>query len=155
MATLMMPLFERRLLLTVREEVAAEPVRQWHPRSLKLCLRFLRGIRESAAEMRQALQEELANGVEARSFARTYTPLLPAAADHLVLVGELVEELSSSPDPESASLAAELRLLQQENEAFHELLSGVLSRASEPPRPANWERVRAAEEAHALGQTKP
>lgn len=154
MTTLLIPV-ERRLLQTVREEAAAEPVSKWPARSLQLCLNFLRGLRESAAELRQALEHELAEGVEARSFARTYAPTLVAATDHLVFIRELVEELSPARDAASASLFSELRLLERENEAYRDLLASALSRALDAPPPVNWERVRAAEQAQATGQTKP
>ena len=36
-----------------------------------------------------------------------------------------------------------------------DLLAQAVARASEPPRPVDWERVRAAEEAHARGESKP
>jgi hypothetical protein len=151
MTTLLMPSLERRLLRTVREEVAAGP----SPQSLQLCVKILREMRESAAEMRQALEDELAEGVEARSFARTYGSVLPAADGHLASLRELIEELSPAEDTAAASFVAELRLLEQENAAYRALLAAALSRASEAPRPVDWERVRAAEEAKARGETKP
>jgi hypothetical protein len=155
MTALVIPPFERRLLETVRERVAAEPVRQWPPRSLELCLDVLRRIRAGAADTRQTLEEVLAEGVEARSFARDYGPFLAPAEDQLAFVRELVESLSLMEDAASQSLLAEVRLLEQEGKAFRDLLAEALARASEPPRPINWERVRAAEEAHARGETKP
>jgi hypothetical protein len=155
MTTLMRPSFERRLLQTVREEAAAEPVRTWPQQSLQLCLNFLRGIRASAADMRQELEQELADGVEARSFARTYGKYLPLADEHVVIVQELIETLSPAEDPAAQSLVEELRLLETENQAFRSLLAESLARASEPPRPVDWGRVRAAEEAHARGETRP
>ncbi len=155
MTTLICPSFERRLLQTVKEEAAAEPVRAWPRQSLQLCLSFLRGIRESAADMRQEFEQELAEGVEARSFARTYSQFLPVADEHVVSVRELIEALSPAEDPAAQSLVEELRLLETENQAFRSLLAESLAQASEPPRPVDWGRVRAAEEAHARGETKP
>src|SRR5262245_19906856 len=123
MTTLLMPSLGRRLLQTVREEVAAEPVRDWSPRSLQLCLNVLREIRESIAAARRALEGELAEGVEARSFARTYGPVLPSADDHLASLRELIIELSPEEATAAASLVAELRLLEQENTEFRDLLA--------------------------------
>jgi len=154
MTTLMMPSLERRLKM-VREEVAAKPVQEWSPPSLQWCVKILREMRVSAAEMRQALEDELAEGVEARSFARTYGPFLPAADGHLASLRELIGALSPAEDTAAASFVAELRLLEQEDAAFRDLLAAALSRASEAPRPVDWERVRAAEEAKARGETKP
>ena len=155
MTTLVMGSLERRLLQAVKEEVAAEAVGEWPLQAHRLCWSFLRQMRDSAAERRQALEEVLAEGVEARSFARTYRPFLAAIDEHLVLVGELVQSLSSAEDIAAESLAAELRLLEREDQGFRDLLARALARASEAPRPVDWGRVRAAEEAQARGETKP
>jgi hypothetical protein len=155
MTTLTKPSLERRLLGTVRDQVAAEPVRQWSEQSLRLCLDFLRKLRENASEMHQALEKDLADGVEARSFARDGGPILIDLDERIALVRELVEALSPAQGAAIESLVAELRWLQRENKATRDLLAEALSRASEPPRPVDWERVRAAEEAHARGETKP
>lgn len=156
MTTVMMPP-EGELLRAVREGVEAEPepVRTWPQRSFQLCLDLLRRIRESAGEARQALAEELAAGVEARSFARTYGEFLPAADEFVTMVQELREFLSPLEDPPSQRLAAEVRLLERENQALHDLLAKALSRVSEPCRPIDWGGVRTVEEAHARGETKP
>ena len=105
MTTVMMPP-EGELLRAVREGVEAEPepVRTWPQRSFQLCLDLLRRIRESAGEARQALAEELAAGVEARSFARTYGEFLPAADEFVTMVQELREFLSPLEDPPSQRL---------------------------------------------------
>ncbi len=155
MTTIMESSLERRLLETVGEQVAAEPVGGWDPRSLQLCLNVLREIRASATDTRQAVEEELAGGVEARSFTRHYGPFLAAADQHVALVRELLDRLSPPADPASEGLLAELRLLEREHTAFRDLLGEALSRASEPPRPVDEGRVRAAEAAHARGETKP
>src|SRR5262249_15336740 len=113
MTTLMIPSFERRLLQSVREEIAVEPVSTWPPQSLRLCLDLVRKMRENTADMRQVLEQVLADGVEAHSFHRDNSPLLPATDEHLAQVRELVERLSAAEDAASKSLASELRLLQQ------------------------------------------
>ena len=153
--TTMIPSFERGVLGAIREGVAAEPVREWPEPSLQLGLDLLRRIRESAAGMRQALESELANGVEGRSFVRIYGPLLPVAVDHVAVVRTLVESLAAAQDPPSKSLLAELLLLEHENKAFRDLLVDALSRASQPRGPVDWQRVHAAEEALARGEVKP
>lgn len=155
MTTLTIPSLERRLLQTVREEVLAEPVREWPPQALELCLDILGRIRKTTADMPQGLERVLAEGVEARSFACNYSPLLVILDDQLAKVRDLVERLSPAEDAASESLAAELRLLEQETHVFRSLLSQALSRASEAPRPVDWGRVRAAEEAHVRGETTP
>ena len=153
MTTLTMPV-ERRLLRKVREGLEAEPARDWPRQSVELCLGLLRGLREGTAEMRQGLEDELAKGVEAHSFTRTYAPVLPAADEHAATVRQLVDWLSPAEDAASRSLVAELRLLAQEHQALRDLLAEALARASGPHRPADSGRARAAEEAHARGETR-
>jgi len=155
MTTLMIPSFERRLLETIGEEMAAEPVPEWPPPSLQLCLDILQGIRANAANMRSILKGTLAEGVEVRAFVRDYRPFLPLTDDHLAQVQKLIERLSPVEDTASASLATALHSLEQEYQAFRDHLAETLSRASAALRPVDWERIRAAEEAHARGETKP
>ncbi len=155
MTTLLIPSFEQPVLQTLSEGVAAKPLSEWPQHSLQLGLAVLRSIRKSATDMRLALEEELAEGVEGRSFARTYGPYLPAADEHVLIVRELAKALSPAEDTASKSVASELRLLEEENQLFRDLLAEALSRASEPVRSADPARVRAAEEAHACGETKP
>ncbi len=150
-----LPSFEGRLLETVREEVATGPVPEWPPQSLQLCLDILQGIRANAADMRSTLKGTLAEGVEARAFVRDYGPLLPLVEDYIAKIQGLVARLSPAEDAASQSLAVALRALEQEYQAFRALLAESLSRASTPPRPVDWERIRAAEEAYARGDTKP
>jgi hypothetical protein len=151
----MIPPFERRLLRTVREGVAADPVvREWPSQSLDLCLDVLRRIRKSTVDTRLALENQLAEGVEARAFGAAYGQYLPTAEEHVAIVRELVEALSPGEDAASQSLLSELHVLEEENKALRDLLAEALARASEPLRPADWNRIRAAEEAHAHGETR-
>jgi hypothetical protein len=155
MTSLIIPSFERRLLQTVCDEVAAEPVSEWPPQALQLCLNLLVELRENAVNLRHALEGLLAEGVEARRFVRGGSPVLAFADDQCAKVRALVERLAQSEDTASASLTKELRLLERESQAFRDLLAEALSKASEPARPVDWHRVRAAEEAYARGETTP
>jgi hypothetical protein len=155
MTTLTSPSFERLLLRTVSEGVAAEPVGTWPPQTLQLGLDIVQTLRTNSTQTRHQLEQLLADGVEARSFVRDCSPLLALTDERLAKTREAVELLSAAEDTASARLLAELRLLEQEDRAFRDLLSRALSRASEAPRPVDWERVRAAEEAYARGETKP
>jgi hypothetical protein len=155
MTSLISPSFNGRLLQTVREQAAAEPVRTWPVRSLQTALKILRDVRESAVDARHELADELSAGVEARSFAGAYQEYLPVLEEQVGIVRQLIELASPAEDPSSQSLVAELRLLETENQAFRDLLADALARASAPVRPVDWERVRAAEEAHGRGETKP
>jgi hypothetical protein len=105
--------------------------------------------------MRERLEGVLAEGVEARSFARGFSPFLPAADEQLGKVQALLEQIAQAEDAASTSLAEELRLLDQATRAYRDLLAEALSRATAPPRAVDWDRVRAAEEAYARGETKP
>jgi hypothetical protein len=142
MTTLAIPSLERRLLRTVTDEMAAKPVSEWPQRSLRVCLDVLRKIRESAAETRREVEQELSVGAEAGAFVRHYNPCLAAASEHLEMVHQLAEVLAPATDPASQSLAAELGLLEQENRTYCELLAKALFLASKPPGPVDWERLK-------------
>jgi hypothetical protein len=145
---------ERRVLKSVGEELAGVPVVQWTERSLRLCLALLRDLHETAAGMREALEGILAEGVEARGFAREYAPLLPVIEEQTRQAEELLQRVSPAKDASTEAVEAGLRRIVEEYQAYRDLLADALSRASQPPRPVNWERVRTAEEAHARGESK-
>lgn len=155
MTKLVIPSLERRLLQMLSDEVAAESIHDWPEQSVQFCVELLRKLREYTAKKRQTLEAMLAEGVEVRSFAHNHSPLLSVLDDQIGQVRELVERLAPAEDAASRSLAAELHLLEQAIQVFRDLLAEALSRASAPPRPVDWDRVRAAEEAHARGETKP
>ena len=155
MTMLAIPSFERQLLRAISEGVAAEAVPEWPEQSVQLCLTLLGKLRDNTAGRREQLEAILAGGVEARSFARNNAPLLATLDEQIAQVHGLVERLAPAEGAASGSLAGELRLLEQESQAFRDLLAEALSRASETPGPVDWGRVRAAEEAHARGETKP
>ncbi len=142
MTALMMPSFEQRLLTAVRDEVAAEPVRAWPEPTLQLCLEIVRRIRQNLARQRDDLERALANGVEARSFVGEWRPRLSAADEQIAAARGLVAQLSPMGDAASASLAAELRLLEQAAQPLRDFLAQVLARAAEPPRPVDWARLK-------------
>jgi hypothetical protein len=151
MTTLTIPSYASRLLQTVEEEVAAKTVQE----SLRLSLGTVRNLCENTANMRRVLVGVLAEGVEARSLLRDSGPLLASIDEQITKVQKLVERLSLLEDDASKSLAMELCLLQQAYQSFRDLLAEALSRASAAPRVVDWERVQAAEEAHARRETKP
>lgn len=136
------PSFNRRVLQAMREQVASEPIRSWEQRDLQLCLDFLRKLRENAADIHQAMEEDLTGGVEARSFVEGGGPFLDELNERIALVKEFDEALSSVKDPAIEKLVAELRLIDQENKASRELLKEALSRASEPPPPIDWDQLK-------------
>src|SRR5262245_55857586 len=133
--TLEIPSFERRLLQAVDEEMESKPVGGWSQESLRLCLDLLRSMREKCTKLRLSLEAVLADGVEAHSFVRKYSPLLPDADNYLATIRSLVQRVSPANDTTSESLAAELRPLEKEAQTFRDLLASALSKASEPLRP--------------------
>ncbi len=155
MTALEIPSLHRRLVKTLRDEVENEPIREWDPESLQLCLKILRDSSEKTARVRQSLEELLAGGVEARSFARGFGPLLGAVEEHAANVRGIGEHLSKAKGALPEAVAAELAVLARETLAYRDLLSEALARSTEPPRPADPERVRASEETYARGEAKP
>jgi hypothetical protein len=145
MTTLTTPTLQRRLLQTVGEAVVHDRLGE----TVRLGAGVVRELRESVARMRREFEDDLAEGVEARSFIRSYGSVLLGMDESLVHLGGLLEELSGAEGTAAEGFLTELRLLKQESKAFRDLLAEALSRASEPPRPVDGARVRAAEEAHA------
>ncbi|MGH7168870.1 MAG: hypothetical protein ACRELF_17765 [Gemmataceae bacterium] len=142
MTTLTVPSLEGRLLQTVKEEVDAQAVREWPRESVELCLVLLRRFRDRFAGLRGALDELLASGVEAGSFARDGTRLLAAADDFATSIHELIEKLSASEDAASARLVAELHALAGEAKAYRERFAEALARVATPPPGLDWDRLK-------------
>ena len=142
MTTLATPSFQRRLLSTVKDEVVAEPVRDWSQPSLELGLGLLRTFRASVAGMLQTLENMLSKGVEKRAFLREGARLLTEAMERTPLIQELVEALTPAEDAASLKLMAEVQALAEEEEAFRNLLTEALSRASMPFRPMDWDSLK-------------
>jgi hypothetical protein len=152
---LTLPSLQWRLLGSVKEEIRAEPVREWPREAIDFCSTLLQKSREAVVGMRLSLEEALAKGVEASLFARDGNRLLTAAKDRAALIQELAESLSSATDTASERIVAELRLLEREEKAYRDLLAEAVSLAARPSRPLAWDRIRLAEEACARGETKP
>jgi hypothetical protein len=142
MTTLTVSSLGLRFLQSARDEVAAKPVHEWSEEEIQLCLSLFRKIRESAADAREEVEEKLDRGVEARSFVHEYARFLPSAEEHQALIRELVQTLSQAEDAASERLAAELRLLEQEDRALRDLLTDALSRASGPLPAIDWDRLK-------------
>jgi hypothetical protein len=142
MTTLTVPSLGRRLLQTVKEEVEAKSVREWPQESVELSLILLRQFRERTAGMRRELEEVLARGVEARSFARERVPALAAAEDRAAFLREFIEKLGSPDDPASAGLLRELQSLEEEEKAYYGLLSEALARVSAPVPAMDWDHLK-------------
>jgi hypothetical protein len=109
--------------------------------TIRLGVGVVRELRDSVARRRREFEDDLAEGVEARAFARSHGPNLPAMDEDLLQLGRLVEALSGAGGP-AESFIAELRLLEQETKAFRDLVAEALSLASKPPGPVDWERLK-------------
>lgn len=156
MSTLAIPSFERQLLQTVMEKLAAEPRHERPEQSLQPLQVIVQRMRENTANTRGMLEVLLAEGIEARSFARNYGPFLPGLEELIASIRETIRKAHSlQEDAEVPSLTAELHLLERETQSLRDLLAEALSRASEAPGPVDWGRVSAAGEAFARGETKP
>jgi anaerobic glycerol-3-phosphate dehydrogenase len=92
--------------------------------------------------MHRALEEMLAEGVEARSFARDGAPILAAAEDRAAAIREFIDKLTSVNDETSARLLAALCSLEKEEKAFRDLLADALARVSTLPPSMDWERLK-------------
>jgi hypothetical protein len=133
MTALTSPAVVRQLLQTVEEQAAAEPVQ---------ALVHLRALRANAVAMRRELNEVLAGGVEARSFGLTCGHMLPETVERIATVRRLIDALSSENGTAVKELVAELRLVDQENTAFRDLLAEALAKASQPFPAADWEGLK-------------
>jgi hypothetical protein len=155
MMTLTIPSLEKWLLQTEQDAAAARSAPAWPEESLRARLADVQNLRETTADLHQTLDDLLSEGVEARGFARQCGPLLGSIEGQIADVQRLHTVVSSWGDDLSQSLAAELCSLEQDTRALRDLLAEALARAAAPARPVDWERVRAAEEAYARGETKP
>ncbi len=138
MTTLATPTLQRRLLQTVGEAVANDRFGE----TIQLGVGVVRELRESVARMRREFEADLAEGVEAHSFARSCGPILSATDEHQIQLGRLLEELSGAQGTAAEPFLAELRLLEKETEAFRDRLAEALSLASRPPAPVDWDRLK-------------
>ena len=154
MTTLTLPTFEGRLLQSVSAELKARPVSNWPGPSFQLCLDLIGSLCENGARLRQDLEQILAQGVETGLWKEHCGALVSGASEQVTKVRETIGLLGSADDPDSARLRAGLQLLEQETVAYFDLLTASLARASEPPRPIHWDRVRASEAAYSRGETK-
>jgi hypothetical protein len=128
--------------LDVGEAVSNTPAADDIDETVRLGVGIVRELRESVARTRRDFEDELAEGVEARSFSRSCSPLLPVTEECIRELGRLLEALAGTEGTAGESFVAELRLLEKEYITFRELLAEALARASEAPRPVDWDRLK-------------
>jgi hypothetical protein len=156
MTTITHPTLQNRLLDIVSDEIDAQPaLAGWTYQTVKIFVSLAEALTEYATEWQSALEAELADGVEARSFARRYAGELPKWKRSAERLETLVERLAPATTPPVLDLKTELSRAKIVAEAVRDLLSETLRLATEQLRPIDLERVRASEEAHARGETKP
>jgi hypothetical protein len=152
--TVTTPSFEGILLEAV-EELARKPAHARDQRAMETCLDLLQHLGKFIAGLRQVAEKGLANGTDAGMFTRLFGPVV-AVSDRLTSAARgLRALLAPMPDAKAEGFATELCLVEREAEAFRDLITEALRVASEPSRPVDWQRVGAAQEAHARGETKP
>jgi hypothetical protein len=156
MTTLTAPSFKRRLDFVQSElaELATDPVSEFPPEVVQWCLEILPTLSATLGESHKKVREQLAKGVEARLLIRAISPLLPGCNETVDAIQKCLQWLSQREDEASARIAAQLRLLDQQARTHRDLVAHALSKASEPPRAPDLDRIRAAEEAYARGETK-
>jgi hypothetical protein len=156
MTTIAIPTLQNRVLDIVSNEIDAQPaLAGWTYQTVKIFVSLVDALTEYATEWQSALEDELADGVEARSFAQRYAGELPKWKRTVERLEALVVRLGPATTPPVSDLKAELSRAKTVAEAVHDLLYDTLRLATEQPRPMDLERVRASEEAYARGETKP
>jgi hypothetical protein len=141
MTTLSTPTLQSRLLRTVGEAVATNP--EDVGETIRLGVGIVRELRESVARMRQEIEE----GDEARLITESYGALMAAADENLIQLGNLIRLLPDGQGTPAQPFIAELRLLKGETDVFRNRLAEALSLASQPPKPLDWDRLKAESDA--------
>ena len=136
--TTLTPVLQRRLLLAVGDAIANDGFEE----TIRLGMGIVRELRDSVARMRREFEDELAQGVEARSFTLSYAPILSAADEYLLSLRGLLKQLSGAEGTKGEGFLAELRLLEKDNTAFRDRMAEALSLASKSPGPVDWQRLR-------------
>jgi len=138
MTALTSPTLQRRVLQVVSEAVANDRFGE----AIRLGVGIVHEFRESVARMCREFDDDLAKGVEARSFVRTYGQLLRDTDELLVQLGRLLEEIAGAEGTAAESFVTEMRLLEEDTGAFRVRLAEALSLASQPPVPVDWDRLK-------------
>ena len=136
--TTLTPVLQRRLLLAVGDAIANDGFEE----TIRLGMGIVRELRDSVARMRREFEDELAQGVEARSFTLSYAPILSAADEYLLSLRGLLKQLSGAEGTKGEGFLAELRLLEKDNTAFRDRMAEALSLASKSSGPVDWQRLR-------------
>jgi hypothetical protein len=141
MATLVFPSLDRRFLKALTDEAMAVPVHDWPTQSLERGSSFLRDVCEHTSDVHRRLSAALAHGVEARSFVRDATRVLPALEQQIAETQALIEAMGKGAGSAVESLSADARALERATLSLRELVTEVLALVSAPPPPGEWEPV--------------
>jgi hypothetical protein len=139
-----------------------KPINQWTRPEIERYFEDVGNGHRSAVNLRRALERTLSGGVETRALARDFPKFLAVVERQLTVIGDMIERLppmiTAAPESLASGLRSaesELRSVKDELQACHDLLHEALALASQPPRPFDPERARAAQEAYERGETKP
>jgi hypothetical protein len=115
--------------------------------------RFLRDLFEKA---RRSIEATLSAGVDARAFAAHYGGAVAGLDGMLQTVERIVAHAQDRQLSQAAGqFLADYQELGRAMADLRGLLVEALAKAGAPTRPVDWDRIRAAEAAHARGETKP
>ena len=120
---------------------------------IQVMLKHLRKVRQCCIKQREELERLLSDGVEAGDFLRATDGWVAVIHGQLAEIGKIRERLSGEAMFDSVDKGWEL--IEEEIRASGGLLEAATAAVSKQPRPVDWKRVRAAEEAHSRNETKP
>ena len=154
MTTLQFPSLERRLLHTLTKEVESS-VQDWPAESFEVCLHLLHQLKESVSAGTKKVLEVLAGGIETRELTSLISPHLSAIDETLTDIRLMLRALSKfdSRDEVISIMAAALEL-EKETHRFRCFLTNILSDASQPRGPVDWDRVEAAGQEYDSGKMR-
>jgi flavin-binding protein dodecin len=130
------------------EELSAEDVQS----ALDVCDFIQTRFRKA----RESIESALCQGVDAKAFAAKYERAVGTLDSVMGAVSRVLERLKGGRLPvRGEELISRYQNLNAVLANLRQFLLEALSRAKNPLRPIDWQRVREVEEAYARGETKP
>jgi hypothetical protein len=151
MTTLVFPSLDRRFLKALADEAIAVAVHEWPTQSLQRGSSFLQDVCEHTSDVHHRLSTALAHGVEARSFIRDATRVLPALEQQIAETQALIEAMGKGAGSAVECLSADARALERATLSLRDLVAEVLALVSAPPPPGEWEPVNLKGDTELLG----
>jgi hypothetical protein len=150
MPTLTVPSLEGRLLTWINELTVSTPTED----SLRWAADLIAQLREYTTETRLFIEAKLSDGSEARSVLREIEPIHLELVNAAERIGTLTQSLQEEGKPATKSLLEELHGLEREQQQLIAFLNETIALAAQAPRPVDWKRIQAAEDAYRRGETK-